>query len=260
MVTMLDPQEVCLWYACTDQMPSTAELHALESLLSAEERTRQRRFLFERDRHQFLIAHALVRSVLSHYATGVPAQAWKFASDPHGKPRIVAPAEFVRLHFNLAHTCGMAVCAVTWEREIGVDVEDVEGREIDAGLFRYCLTPSELAHLESLPAEQRKEAFFDYWTLKEAYLKARGLGLALPLKAFSFQLDGDGPPRVAFSPQVRDDPQGWQFVHLRSTPRHRIAVAVRRSSDWSFRILLRDAITAGLFGDRQGQGVENARC
>src|SRR5205807_3952580 len=135
--------------------------------------------------------------VLSRYADVSPG-GWRFVRSALGKPEVRLPPLTLpspprggegkggwgsrSLCFNLTHTRGLAACAVTWDREVGVDAEDWQrqGRELSEGLIRYCLSPEERACLKGLPPAERKRGFFDYWTLKEAYIKARGLGLSLP--------------------------------------------------------------------------------
>jgi 4'-phosphopantetheinyl transferase len=96
--------------------------------------------------------------------------------------------------------------------------------EIAADFF----APREVLALLKAPSAEQCERFFDYWTLKEAYIKARGMGLAIPLDQFWFTLDASAPVRIAFAPELDDDPASWQFARLRPSARHRVAVAVRR--------------------------------
>ena len=131
------------------------------------------------------------------------------------------------LRFNLSHTDGLVVCLVAVEREIGVDVEHTaRAGSVGIEIAERFSSPSEVAELRSLPFADQRSRFFDYWTLKEAYIKARGLGLHLPLDQFSFHLGltpvtpereptrqhgapgpGPAPPiRISFGPRIPDDP------------------------------------------------------
>jgi 4'-phosphopantetheinyl transferase len=237
----LPDHEVHLWYVFSDQITDPNTLHSYHALLSPEEAARHRRFAFARNRQQFLVARALVRTTLSRYA-GVRPAAWAFVANGHGKPEVAAPAGFSHLRFNLSHTDGLVACAVAAGREVGVDVEDVGRRPVSDGLARYCLSAAELAHWEALPEGERHDAFFDYWTLKEAYIKARGVGLSLPLQDFSFLLRGEGPPAVAFAPGFGDDPDAWQFARFRPSGRHRAALAVRRPDSLDLTPVVREII------------------
>src|SRR5262249_33539026 len=154
---------------------------------------------------------------------------WVFAANAHGKPEIAGPKGMLPLSFNLSHTRGLAVVAVTLSSEIGVDVENVQRREVGLELAERYFAAEEGVYLGRLAAAERKSAFFDYWTLKEAYLKARGLGLSLPLDAFNFSLAEGQSPQVSFSPPIVDGRTDWQFVQLVLPPCYKVAVAIRRS-------------------------------
>jgi 4'-phosphopantetheinyl transferase len=204
-------------------------------MLSPDERARMQRFHFERDRHTYVVAHALVRTALSRYATCAPA-AWAFTVNEYGRPDI-APGLCARpLRFNLSHTDGLVAVAIALERDVGVDVEHMYPPSFDLGVAGHFFAPAEIAALEAQPSEAQRDRFFAYWTLKEAYIKARGMGLALPLHQFAFDLDVDldhgldhGDEIVlAVDPSLEDDGRRWWFHQQRVTPEHRLAVALRR--------------------------------
>lgn len=200
---------------------------AYRALLSTEEHERMARLVFERDRRRFLLTRALVRTMLSRYAGVAPAE-WAFIANVHGRPEIVdRPSGVPDLRFNLSHTDGLIACAVTIGREVGVDVEHIQRRLTHDVAGRF-FAPSEVNTLKTLPEDEQARAFFDYWTLKEAYIKARGFGLALPLADFAFTLAPPAPPQIAFEPALEDDPDTWQFAQDWPTPVHRLALAVRR--------------------------------
>jgi 4'-phosphopantetheinyl transferase len=110
---------------------------------------------------------------------------------------------------------------------VGIDVEYTLRTVETLALADRYFAPSEAAVLRSLPPLTRNEAFFDYWTLKEAYAKARGMGMSLPFHAFAFDLSVEQPPRISFSPELADDPDDWRFRLWSPTSHHRLAVAVR---------------------------------
>jgi len=194
-------------------------------LLTPEEGERQRRYLFEHSRRQHLLTRVLVRSVLARYAA-VDPRAWRFETNAHGRPYIAAPALAAPLAFNLAHTEGLIVCLVARSDAVGVDAEYTPRRTAYARIAGRFFSRSEAAALRALPPDAQPERFFAYWTLKEAYIKARGLGLALPLSAFSFDLDGDGI-RIAFDTRIDDEPAAWQFTRLGLSSEHACAIAQR---------------------------------
>ncbi len=229
--------EVHVW--CLRQDPPVAEhvRATCDALLSAHERARRDRFVFERHRRQFLLAHALVRATLSHY-TGVDPASWTFEENQWGRPEVASPAVPLPLRFNLSHTDGLIACAVTLARDIGVDVEDVTRRAAGLDIAERYFAEAETGALARVPEPERDRAFFDYWTLKEAYIKARGMGLALPLGAFAFQLTPAAHPTIAFTAELDDDPRAWQFQLFRPTDTHRLALAVREPPERPIRIAI----------------------
>src|SRR5258706_660501 len=126
-VVPLEPAEVRVYYAPSASVEDSAEHARCLARLSDEERERHRRFHFERDRHSYLAAHALTRSVLGELVACAPEQL-RFAAGPHGRPELCEPEPEPRLRFNLSHTHGMVACGVALEHDIGVDVEYVERR------------------------------------------------------------------------------------------------------------------------------------
>lgn len=244
----LESRDVHVWFIRTCAALDARLLRACERVLSSDERERCQRFAFEEGRREYLVSHGFLRLVLSRYANVDPA-AWRFVRNAYGKPEI-APARGMTvlrsLCFNLTHTHGLAACAVARDREVGVDAEEVHrrGRELGDELIRRCLSPTELLCFQQLSAERRKVAFFDYWTLKEAYLKARGFGLSLPIEGISFHwpsgIPHSGPVGASFAPEIGDNPHTWQFERLTPTPRHKIAVAVRRVAGAESSIVIKE--------------------
>jgi 4'-phosphopantetheinyl transferase len=207
--------EVDLWWCPYEKIDSEDLLARWEDWITDVERERKQRFKFPQHRKQFLATRALCRWALSRYAPVQP-QTWRFGEGEHGKPFIRHPAAQRGVSFNLSNTMGMVVCAVsTHHRQLGVDVEAMDRRTEPLAIADRFFSDSEVRALHSLPSEQRRERFFSYWTLKESYIKARGMGLALPLGHFGFELDARSPISIAFSPELDDDPARWQFALLR---------------------------------------------
>ena len=223
----LRPDEVHLWVVEPERVSEPRLLAAYHAMLSAEERERHSRFRFDKHKLQFLVSHALVRVTLSRYAPVQP-QAWRFSVNAYGRPDITGEG-LPRLRFNLSHTDGMAVCAVVLDTDVGADVEHSGRPGQTVELADSFFSRSEVQALRALPVERQRERFFDYWTLKESYIKARGAGLSLPLDQFAFHLEPGQPPRISFDPRLGDDPETWQFVQVRLSPEHPAAVAVRRT-------------------------------
>jgi medium-chain acyl-[acyl-carrier-protein] hydrolase len=182
-VPALGANDVHVWRAPLEQPPPSLE--ALEQTLSPDERQRAERFHFPRDRRHFIAGRGILRTLLSRYLGQRPDEI-QFCYNPHGKPRLCP--ETTGLHFNLAHSHGLALYAVSRGRELGVDLERVRADFDGEQLAQRFFSPREAAGLRSLPAAQRREAFFSCWTRKEAYLKATGMGLSLALDRFDVSL------------------------------------------------------------------------
>ena len=205
-----------------------ARLRAYESVLTDEQRRRAQRYLHEADRARFVIGRALARTMLSRFAEVAPRD-WPIVIDEHGRPQLRDQTTGAPdLRFNLSHTDGLVACALTVGREIGVDVENIR-RRVTHDVAQRFFSPREVADLRALPGDEQEVVFFDYWTLKEAYIKARGLGLALPLNQFTFLRTPGQAPTIEFAPELHDAAASWQFAQFWPTPTHRMAVAIRRA-------------------------------
>jgi 4'-phosphopantetheinyl transferase len=192
-------------------------------LLSEAERAKWQRFVAHDAQLQYLVSRALVRCTLSRYAE-VPEHEWQFEANSYGRPHVSQPQTFRELQFNLSNTTGLVVCAVTKDCDVGIDVENI-ARSLDTdALAPTVFAPMELADFRRHPAGDRRDRFFSYWTLKEAYIKARGMGLSIPLDAFWFDLEGPFP-LLHVTDRCRDDPQRWSFRQYAPTAEHVMAVA-----------------------------------
>jgi 4'-phosphopantetheinyl transferase len=219
------PAEAHLFAVRVDDSSDAELLNGYHALLSSDERARGERYFFEVNRREHLVAHGLKRLALSRLA-GIDPSLWRFDEDANGKPFVAGPTSHLR--FNLAHTAGMVVCLVAADADVGVDVEDVERTVATVDISESFFAEPEVAALRRCgPAEQRAR-FFEYWTLKEAYIKARGLGLALPLGSFWFTWPAPERPTIHFAPPIVDRPERWSFFQWFLSPRHRIAAAIER--------------------------------
>lgn len=232
---------VDIWYFAWDAPPSADLVEALRPSLSIGEREQYHRFYFDRDRHAYLFAHVLLRRVLSQ-CHSIPEGLWEFLTGSHGKPFVASPP--VDLHFSITHTAGMVACATSTDPEIGVDAERIDRKCKYLELARSIFAPAEVRALENGPEAQLPDRFFTTWTLKEAYIKARGLGLSLPLQDFEVRPFPDGTAGIAFFRGIDADPSQWKLRVFRPNMAHILSAAARRSSPVEF--LLHDA--AGLLG------------
>jgi 4'-phosphopantetheinyl transferase len=211
---------------------------AAVAVLSDEELAQYRRFHFAEDARDYALAHALLRTVLSRDGAHAPRE-WQFGKTPEGKP-FVRDADAGGVSFSLSHTRGMVACAVTRDADIGIDVERIN-RDVNAGgiAVRF-FAPVEAAALGNLAPEVRTGRFFDLWTLKEALVKALGLGLSFPLDRVAFDVDAlAAGPTIAFSGPADIPALQWQFELFTPAPAFRGAVAIRRRSGPPLQVTIR---------------------
>lgn len=178
-----------IWVGLVAEFDDERLSQAFHTILSDQERARTERYRHQRDRQLHLLARLMCRSVLSRYQPEVLPQQWQFQAGPHGKPELIGPKcnPGGALHFNLSHTEGVVVLAVSRDGEIGIDVERTD-RPIDhTGLARRYFARVEAEAVENCPPAERGALFYRIWTLKEAYVKAVGKGLAHALDSFWFE-------------------------------------------------------------------------
>jgi len=217
--------EAHVWWLRPESIAGSETLARWRRLLSDPERGRLDRFRRPGDRHAFLVAHALVRLTLSNYVAVPPAE-WDFSTGSLGRPEIAHPAE-PALRFSLTHTPGLVACVVARDCECGIDAETLGRRGNHPRLARRVLSAAERSEWEALPESERGDRFLVYWTLKEAYLKARGFGLSLAPGRLTFALE-DPLIRLAAAPASEPDLDAWRFTTGRPTPAHTLATAIRR--------------------------------
>jgi len=227
MTTQAQADHIQLWFAPVAAAYDAAQLAAHETLLDPNERARWRRFQYAADRQRFLVGRAFMRTVLADCLGHADPATLQFAFTPHGKPELAGPHAGA-LQFNLSHTDAMLVLAVSRRHAVGVDVEAVTRKVELLPLVKRYFAAHEYEDLRELEDAAQRERFFALWTLKEAWLKARGLGLQIPLDDFSFDLAGTHPV-IEFGPQLNDSADAWQF-RLLAEGQFRIALAVHRSA------------------------------
>lgn len=219
----IDERAVDVWVAFYDRFDDDS-LEILRSLLNADELGKHARFRLAEDRKRYLVTRAMVRSVLSQYAN-VPPDDWTFLVNDFGRPRIAdRHGEACRLSFNISHTRGLIALGITRDRAIGIDVEHVGTREISRGIAERYFSRAEAADLEQVADQRWQERFFEYWTFKESYMKARGMGLSIPLDSFSFHGLCSGCISLAVDPTQGDDAGRWHFWQCRPSTDHLLAL------------------------------------
>lgn len=231
----LSRDEVHVWRASLDQ--PTSWVQRLRHTLQISELSQAERFFYEKDREHSIVVHGLLRVILSRYLDVEPGQV-RLCYSNHGKPSLAPRCARPKLKFNLSHSDGLALFVVTSGREVGIDLERVRPvPEADQIAERF-FSARENAVLCSLPARLKDEAFFTCWTRKEAFIKASGKGLSLPLDRFDVSLE-PGEPAMLLS--VRDKPHEshrWSLRQLIPAPGYVAALAVQghgwRLCCWQF--------------------------
>lgn len=227
-----------LWLLRYDRVGDEALLARLREMLDADERAQEPRYYFADDRKRYLLTRALVRATLSRYAPLAPTQ-WRFGANAYGRPH-VDPAQQAQLapglRFNISHTHGLIALAVTQDREIGVDVEHVSHRAVSLGIAHRFFAADEVAALAQVAAERQQDRFFEYWTFKEAYIKARGMGLSLPLERFSFHYPCERSVRLSAQPDLDADAARWSLWQYRPQPEYLLALCAQREAGTQVRV------------------------
>lgn len=224
----LPADDVHLWFSFHDELGLAAIPQRYRELLSADELTKASKFFFETDRFQYLLTRTLVRTVLSRYVP-LPPSAWRFEANSFGRPSIIAAqlAAMPGLSFNLSHTRGLVILGVTRGARLGVDTENVL-RQPRLELAQRMFATDEASALRMLPPAAQPDRFYRLWTLKESYIKARGLGLRFPLERFSFALNREDHISLHIDPSLEGTPQRWMVWQLRPSADHLVAVCVER--------------------------------
>lgn len=220
---ILGNHEVHVWRVVLDHNPSWID--SLLYTLAEDEQARAARFYFPIHRERFIVARGVLREILGLYLNRA-ARSVSFCYGPHGKPALAGESGGNAIHFNMSHSHGVALYAVTRSGEIGIDLEfireDLEVEHLAERLF----SQREIATLRALPLSLRKYAFFLCWTRKEAYIKARGEGLSLPLDQFDVSLIPGEPAALLRTQADPDEALRWSLQELSIGPGYVSALAV----------------------------------
>lgn len=217
--------EIHVWCAFCDSVVDEQLLSRYLQVLSKEESLQYKRFLREKDQKQYLLTRALLRSVLSLYHSDLRPADWLFKRNSYGKPFIDNTLHKNDLSFNLSHTDNLVVLAVTLNHNIGIDAEHLLKTTNFLNTAKKVFTHHEYEQLQSLPPSERMRRFMDIWTLKEAYVKARGIGLSIPLHRFGYTISQTGNISILFSKDMDDTPAAWEFWQISPSDHHLISMA-----------------------------------
>ena len=205
-------------------------MRSLRHTLTADECQRAERYVFEKDRTHFVVARGLLRVLLGRYLRQDP-QHLRFTYGPHGKPALATDTGGMSLRFNVSHSHGLALYAITRGREVGVDVERIRPEVAQEKIAERFFSPREVTVLRALPTPLQAPAFFACWTRKEAYIKAKGDGLSLPLDQFDVSLAPGEPAALLHTTWDPQEAACWALQDLAPAPDYRAAVVVA-GHDW----------------------------
>lgn len=206
--------------ACQDDLT-----HDLHKVLSGDENERVGRFVFDRDKKRFIAARGVMRIILSEYLS-IPPQEVAFCYSRNGKPKLASDSQDTEIEFNLSHSGELAILALARGLCVGVDVELIkQGLAVEEIANRF-FSPAEVTALMAIPSECRQEAFFSCWTRKEAYIKALGIGLSLPLNSFNVAFGPGVPAALLAEGADAGELARWSIYDIAASPMYAAALVV----------------------------------
>jgi len=208
----LGADEAHVWRAALD--PPADVKAKLAPLLSQDEYQRAMRFYRPTDRDRFVAGRGILRKILSAYLALAPDEV-RFVYNEYGKPFISDDQNRGALSFNLSHSNGMALYAVTRGRVVGIDIEYIREDFATLEIAEHFFSKDEVAALKSLPTDQRTIGFFNCWSRKEAFIKAKGMGVSYPLDRFTVSLaPGEPPALLKVDDDMLEAPR-WKIYELK---------------------------------------------
>lgn len=229
--------EAHVWFITPESVCDPAVLQHCQDILDTNETEKLGRFVHAEDSHCYLVSHAMLRSVLSNYADVAPSD-WCFSKGQHGRPEIVSDDQ-IRLRFNLTHTPGLAACIVTLDDDCGIDAEKLRDRHNPLGVAKRMFSAPELEQLMQREGQAFLEYFYEHWTLREAYVKARGIGISFPTREIQFSVEGQ-EVTVRFDDTIDDNEGDWRFQMIRPGSTHIAALALHDSANAGKHIRIQD--------------------
>jgi 4'-phosphopantetheinyl transferase len=216
--------EIHAWLACLEKPPFI--IQRLAKTLSSEEKKRASRYRFERDKNHFILSHGILRTLLGRYLSKNPDQL-KFVFGDKGKPKLKHGIGKQKIHFSVSTSGGMALYAFTRGHEIGVDIEKIRDMDDMELIAEHFFSEQEKAKLFALRKQERKAAFFNCWTRKEAYLKALGTGFSDPLDKFEVSLTPGEPAKLLEINGNSKKACQWTVFALDPSPDYVAAIAIQ---------------------------------
>lgn len=225
----IEENETHIWFTYDEEISHDFAFNNYVPFLSHQELEQYQKLCFDKHRHQYLVTRMLVRNVLSKYLKGIPAEDIDFMTNDYKKPYVLPEQLELPLQFNISHTEKMIVIAVSVGVETGIDVEYLDRNNSTFEIAERFFSENEYQYLKALPDDQKKQKFFSLWTLKEAYVKACGKGLYIPLDEFCFSYPSFDTIDIDFSTYRHDDPTNWQFWQIQPSKQHLVSLAVKQS-------------------------------
>ena len=222
----LDAQTVHLWWATDRGLDSNTLKQLYHDQLTEEERLRYQRFMFQKDSDLYLLTRALCRKVLSTYVE-TPPSSWLFESNDYGKPAVCSPEAGKYLEFNLTNTPGLVACMVSDRYHVGVDAEAFTRKSTTLDIAKRFFSKREFAELQTHPPQALTKRFFHYWTLKEAYIKVRGMGMSIPLADFSMIENDVTGIQVVHHTEGEHTKYHWYFEQCQLEEKYLVGMSVR---------------------------------
>jgi 4'-phosphopantetheinyl transferase len=205
--------EAHVWRASLDQ--DAKVVANLAALLSQDERQKAARYHRPVDRDRFIVGRGILRRVISAYLALAPGQL-QFTYNEYGKPAISDDQNDRALNFNLSHSAGLALYAITRGRVVGIDVEYIREDFATLDIAEHFFSKDEVRSLRAAPACRRTEAFFNCWSRKESYIKAIGMGVSYPLDGFTVSLAPDIAPALLKVDADEREPTRWQMYEIKA--------------------------------------------
>jgi len=223
----MDSHEILIWYIEPESIQDPTRLSRFFEWLSPDERAQHGRFRFTQHKHTYLVSHALVRLALSHLTEVDPAK-FSFTTNAYGKPFITTPIQHQTLHFNLSHTEGLAAIAISRHTALGIDVENKDRQILTQSIAEQFFAPEECHAVAQASEHERSTKMLEFWTLKESYIKAVGMGLSIALDSFAFKLATAQQAACLLRLDAQaEELSAWRFWQGQPTENHLMALAFK---------------------------------